>query len=47
LSNQATDRVVNLYQDSGFTIDIVDAPRRISCNGDRRPAKEVIACKGF
>ena len=47
LSNQATDRVVNLYQDYGFTIDIVDAPRRISCNGDRRPAKEVIACKGF
>jgi DNA adenine methylase len=47
LSNQATDRIVNLYQDCGFTIDIVDAPRRISCNGDRRPAKEVIACKGF
>ena len=47
LSNQATDRIVNLYQDCGFTIDIVDAPRRISCNGDRRPAKEVIAYKGF
>jgi DNA adenine methylase len=47
LSNQATDRIVDLYQGCGFTIDIVDAPRRISCNGDRRPAKEVIACKGF
>jgi DNA adenine methylase len=47
LSNQATDRIVDLYQESGFTITIVDAPRRISCNGDRRPAKEVIACKGF
>jgi DNA adenine methylase len=47
LSNQATDRIVDLYQDYGFTIDIVDAPRRISCNGDRRPAKEVIAYKGF
>jgi DNA adenine methylase len=47
LSNQATDRIVDLYQNCGFTIDIVDAPRRISCNGDRRPAKEVIACKGF
>jgi DNA adenine methylase len=47
LSNQATDRIVNLYQDCGFTIDIVDAPRRISCNGDRNPAKEVIAYKGF
>ncbi len=47
LSNQATDRIVDLYQICGFTIDLVDAPRRISCNGDRRPAKEVIACKGF
>ena len=47
LSNQATDRIINLYQEYGFTIDIVDAPRRISCNGDRRPAREVIACKGF
>jgi DNA adenine methylase len=47
LSNQATDRIVDLYQSYGFTIDKVDAPRRISCNGDRRPAKEVIACKGF
>ena len=47
LSNQATDRIVNLYEDYGFTIDRVDAPRRISCNGDRRPAKEVIAYKGF
>jgi len=47
LSNQATDRIIDLYQDYGFTMDRVDAPRRISCNGDRRPAKEVIACKGF
>lgn len=47
LSNQATERVVELYQDYGFTIDTVDAPRRIACNGDRRPAKEVIAYKGF
>jgi DNA adenine methylase len=47
LSNQATDRIVDLYQDCGFTIDLVDAPRRISCNGDRQPAKEVIAHKGF
>jgi DNA adenine methylase len=47
LSNQATDRIVTLYQDCGFTIDIVHAPRRIACNGDRNPAKEVIAYKGF
>jgi DNA adenine methylase len=47
LSNQATDRIVDLYKECGFTIDIVDAPRRISCNGDRRSAKEVIAYKGL
>lgn len=47
LSNQATDRIVDLYQNCGFTIDKVAAPRRIACNGDRRPAIEVIACKGF
>jgi DNA adenine methylase len=47
LSNQATDRIVNLYRDYSFTVDIVDAPRRIACNGDRRPAREVIASKGW
>jgi hypothetical protein len=24
-----------------------DAPRMISCNGDRTPAREVLAAKGF
>jgi DNA adenine methylase len=47
LSNQATDRILDLYQTYGFAIDIVDAPRRISCNGDRTPAREVIAWRGF
>ncbi len=46
LSNQATERVIDLYKDYGFKIELVDAPRRISCNGDRTPAKEVIASKG-
>jgi DNA adenine methylase len=47
LSNQATDRIVNLYAEHGFNINIVEAPRRISCNGDRTPAQEVIAVKGI
>lgn len=47
VSNQATDRVISLYKDSGFTIKIIEAPRRISCNGDRRPVREIIACRGF
>jgi DNA adenine methylase len=44
-SNQATDRIIDLYQSHGFTIQILDAPRRISCTGDRRPAAEMFATK--
>lgn len=43
LSNQATSRIIELYQDYGFTLLFVDAPRRINSTGDRTPAKEVIA----
>ncbi|TYQ30849.1 DNA adenine methylase [Pseudanabaena sp. UWO310] len=46
-SNQATDRILSLYKDLGFEYKILDAPRRISCNGDRVPAKEMLAYKGF
>ncbi|SFU54228.1 DNA adenine methylase [Alicyclobacillus macrosporangiidus] len=46
-SNQATDRIVHLYRSLGFRIVFVDAPRRISCTGDRRPAREMLAYKGL
>ncbi|MFH7026162.1 MAG: DNA adenine methylase [Heteroscytonema crispum UTEX LB 1556] len=46
-SNQATDRIVNLYETLGFTIKFLDAPRRISCSGDRTPAKEILAYKEY
>jgi DNA adenine methylase len=46
-SNQATDRILALYKSLGFKYLILDAPRRISCNGDRLPAKEMLAYKGF
>jgi DNA adenine methylase len=46
-SNQATDRIVSLYKDCGFSIMLLDAPRRISCMGDRKPAKEILAYKGL
>ncbi len=46
LSNQATERIVELYSDYEFNIKYYDAPRRISCNGDRTPAKEVLATRG-
>lgn len=42
-SNQATDRILELYGDLGFSIQTLKAPRRISCNGDRRPAVEMLA----
>src|SRR5205823_253058 len=45
LSNQATERIVALYKKLGFTLRFLDAPRRISCNGDRTPAKEVLAVR--
>lgn len=45
-SNQATDRIIGLYQDLGFTLEYLVSPRRISRNGDRTPAREILALKG-
>lgn len=47
LSNQATPRIVSLYEKLGFTLSYLDAPRRISCTGDRTTAPEVLAVKGI
>ena len=47
LSNQATDRIVELYSDLGYTLVYLRAPRRISCNGDRTPASEVLALRNL
>jgi DNA adenine methylase len=47
LSNQATDRIVNLYRKLGFKLHFLDAPRRISCTGDRTPAREVLAVRNI
>jgi len=47
LSNQATKRILELYKKLGFTLRLLDAPRRISCTGDRTPAQEVIACRNL
>jgi len=46
LSNQATKRIVSLYECFGFELRFLDAPRMISCNGDRTRAVEVLALKG-
>lgn len=47
LSNQATPRIVKLYKSLGFALRFLEAPRRISCNGDRAPAREVLALKNL
>ena len=43
LMNQATRRILKLYRRLGYEVRFLDAPRRISCNGDRTPAREVLA----
>jgi DNA adenine methylase len=47
LSNEATPRIVKLYREAGFALRFLSAPRMISCNGDRAPAREVLATKGI
>jgi DNA adenine methylase len=47
LSNQATERVKALYRDLGFDLEFREAPRMISCNGDRTRATEVIATRNL
>src|SRR5436309_1881990 len=47
LCNQATKRILNLYGRLGFKLRFLDAPRRISCTGDRTPAKEVLAMRNL
>ena len=45
ISNQATSRIVKLYQRLKFKLSYLDAPRRISCTGDRSTAREVLATR--
>lgn len=44
-SNQATDRIIRLYEQNGFNITILEGPRKISSNGDRSPAREMLATR--
>lgn len=47
LVNQRTDRIVDLYRSLGYTLTYANAPRRISCTGDRTPAREVLAVRNL
>ena len=47
LSNQATERIIDLYKGLGYALQFLNAPRRISCTGDRTPAPEVLATRNL
>ena len=47
LVNQATQRIETLYRELGYALEHHDAPRRISCTGDRTPAREVFATRNL
>lgn len=46
VSNSATDRILAIYAERGFDVGTMGAPRRIACNGDRAPAREMLATRG-
>ena len=45
LVNQATNRVEKLYRRLGYDVRFLEAPRRISCTGDRTPAREIMGTR--
>lgn len=47
ISNSATERIINLYTDFGYTIDIVTMPRMISSDGNRDSVPEVLATRNM
>jgi len=47
LVNQATERIERLYRGLGYAVRFLEAPRRISCTGDRTPATEILATRNL
>jgi DNA adenine methylase len=47
LVNQDTDRIRRLYRKLGYRVTYIDAPRRISCTGDRTPAREIMGTRNL
>ena len=47
VSNSGTDRIQSLYKGLGFQLKTVSVPRRISCDGNRDAAIEIIATLNF
>ena len=46
-SNQATPRILKLYRSLGFSVTTLSAPRRISCDGNRDDAREMLAMRNL
>lgn len=44
-TNQATPRIVELYRDLGYSVELLEAPRSISASGNRAPAIETLATR--
>lgn len=44
-TNNNTPEIVDLYSSLGFSIYFISMPRKISCDGDRKPAKEILAIR--
>jgi DNA adenine methylase len=47
LVNQATKRMERLYKSLGYAVQYLVAPRRISCTGDRTPAREIMGTRNL
>lgn len=47
VTNQATPRILALYEEASFTITTLLAPRRIASSGDRTPVLEMLATKNI
>jgi DNA adenine methylase len=47
LANHATPRIVSLYENAGFALNYLQAPRQINCTGDRTPVLEVLATRNL
>ncbi len=47
ISNQASERIIQLYLQKGYVLEKVSEPRRISCTGDRKPANTVLAYRNI
>ena len=46
-SNQATPRILSLYSRLGFHVTELNGPRRISCDGNRDDAREMLALRNI